>query len=59
LNGKFLDELLNGERFYALHEARVIVKVGANATIRNDRIMRWAIDRPHRKPSRRDVPDSH
>jgi hypothetical protein len=34
-------KLLNGEPFYTLQEARVIGNVGANTTIRNDRIARW------------------
>jgi transposase InsO family protein len=50
-NGKLRDELLHGELFYALHEAQVIVKVGANATIRDDRIVRWGIGHPPQRPA--------
>jgi hypothetical protein len=39
-------KLLNSELFYTLQEARVIGKVGANTTIRNDRIARWGIGHP-------------
>ena len=45
--------MLNGELFYTLHEARVIVVGGANATTRTARIVRWGIDHPPQRPNLR------
>lgn len=50
-NSKLRDELLDGEIFYSLKEARSSSKGGGSTTIRSGRIHRWATNRPRRKQS--------
>ena len=50
-NGKLKDELLNGEIFYSLREAQVLIQQYALITTQYDHIMRWVIDRLHLKLS--------
>jgi transposase InsO family protein len=59
VNGKVRDELLNGEIFETRWEATVLIERRGAPTTRFVRTARWAIDRPRRKPSCRNTPDSH
>src|ERR1700733_13557500 len=51
-NRKLRDELLNGEIFYTLNEAKIVIGAWRrHTTIPCDRIHRWATDRQHPKLS--------
>ena len=52
-NGSLRDELLNGEIFYTLTEARVLIEACAGITTPSAPIAASAIDHRHRKPLRR------
>ena len=49
-NGTLRDELLNGELFYTLREAQVLIEQWRCFTTRNDLTARSATDHPHLKP---------
>ena len=46
-NGKLRDECLNGETFYSLKEATVVIEQWRNHTSRSDRTDHWTTGRPH------------
>ena len=46
-NGKLRDELLNGEIFYTLKEAQIVIENWRRTTTRCVRTHRWDIDRRH------------
>jgi putative transposase len=48
-NSKLRDELLNGEIFYTLEEAKVVIEGGGATTIRSVRTLPWATGRLHRR----------
>ncbi len=50
-NARFRDELLNGEIFYGLREAQILIKNGATTTTRSGRTALWATAHPRRKAS--------
>ena len=50
-NGKLRDELLDGELFYTLHEAQVLVERWRVSTTRVARIVRWGIGHPPQRPA--------
>ncbi len=53
-NGKLRDELLNGEIFYTLKEAKVLIEQWRRhygITTPSDRTARWATDHRHRQRS--------
>jgi transposase InsO family protein len=50
-NGKLRDELLNGEIFYTLAEAKIVSSSGASTTTPSGRTHRWAIGHRHRRSS--------
>ena len=50
-NARFRDELVNGEIFYTLQEARSSSNNGASTTTPSDHTMLWATARQPRKPS--------
>ena len=49
-NGKLRDELLNGEIFYTLKEAKVLMERGGSTTTLCARTARWGTG--HRRPRR-------
>lgn len=53
LNGSMRDELLNGEIFSTLAEARILIEASRRHYTPSGRIARWAIDRRPRKRRRR------
>ncbi len=55
-NGKLRDELLNGEIFYSLKEARIVIETCESTTTRNGRTHRLDICRQRRQ---RSVRSSH
>ena len=48
-NGKLRDECLNGEIFYSLKEAQIIIELGVSSTTRCAHIRRWVIGRQHQR----------
>ena len=50
-NGRFRDELLNGEVFYTLREAQIIIENGESTTTQRDHTVHWTIARQPLKPS--------
>ena len=50
-NARFRDELLNGELFYSLKEAQILIENGVFTTTQSGRTVHWAIVRLHRKAS--------
>ncbi len=52
-NGSLRDELLNGEIFYSLAEARVLIEAWRRHYNTVRRTAAWAIGRPHHKRRRR------
>ena len=50
-NGKLYDELLDGEIFYTLTEAKILIERWRGSTTQFGRTARWAIG--HRPPSAR------
>ena len=50
-NARLRDELLNGEIFYTLREAKSSSRAGGATTTRSDRTHRSATNRPHRRCS--------
>ena len=50
-NSKLCDELLNGEIFYTLQEAQVIIRAGDDIIPLSARTLCSAIDHPHRRSS--------
>jgi putative transposase len=44
-NARFRDELLNGEIFYTLQEAQIIIEKWRGITTQRDRTVHWATDR--------------
>ena len=58
-NGKLRDELLNGEIFTSLQEAKVLLKSGVESTIRPDHTVHWATNHPHLKRSPSRLPQPH
>ena len=50
-NGKFRDELLNGELFYTLHEAQCSLDAVVGTTTPTAHIARWGIGHPPHKPA--------
>ena len=52
-NARLRDELLDGEIFYTLKEAQVIIENGGNTTTPRDHTVPWATARRLRKPSSR------
>ena len=48
-NGKLRDELLNGEIFYTLKEAKVLIERWRQHYTAYDRTARWAIGHRRRK----------
>ena len=50
-NARFRDELLNGEIFYSLNEAQIIIENGGGITTLRDRTALWATDHQPPKPS--------
>ena len=49
-NARLRDELLNGEIFYSLREAQIVIKVGAGITMRSGRTRRSATSRRRQRP---------
>ena len=56
-NGKLRDELLNGEIFYTLKEAQILIEGGATTTILSVPTVPWDIGLRHPKRFK-DFPDS-
>ena len=52
-NGRMRDELLNGEVFYSLHEAQIIIERWRNITTPNNHIVHWGTVRLRQRPSSR------
>ena len=50
-NARFRDELLNGELFYSLKEAQILIENGVFTTTQSGHTVHWAIVRLHRKAS--------
>ena len=51
-NGTLRDELLNGERFYTLHEAQVLVERWRCHYNTHRPLVRWGIDHRPQRPAR-------
>ena len=56
INGRLKDELLNGEIFYTLKEAQIIIEEWRIHYKQKDRTVRWATAHLPRKPSFRWIP---